>query len=196
MNLSQADLLYLKWSLLTFILTLVLGLSAVFIAKNYSASAQNSQRVTRQQLSDARKNLNAARDDAENMAIYTQEFSAIQKRDIIGEESRLTLIESLEALRQQNRVLDFKYTIAPQQPYKSVPVLESGNFDLLYSPMTLQIDLLHEGQLINLIDSMSRDMGGWFILEKCMLARNTIGAAQLQANCNGGWLTMKNRNAK
>jgi hypothetical protein len=196
MNLSQVNMTYLKWSLITFVLTLVLGLSTVFIAKNYTANAQKTQHSTRQQLSEARKNLRASRDDAENMAIYRQEYSAIQKRNIIGDESRLSLIESLEALRQQNRVLDFKYTIAPQQPYKSVPVLDSGNFDLLYSPMTLQIDLLHEGQLISLFDSMRRDIDGWFILERCTLTPSIVGTAQLQANCAGGWLTMKNRNAK
>ena len=196
MNFSQADLPYLKWSLLSFFLALLIGGSAILIAKNYLASAQDTQRATRQQLADARKNLSAARDDKENMATYTKEYSAILQRDIIGEESRLNLIEALESLRQRNRVRDFKYAIAPQQPYKPTPAQDSGNFDLLFSPMTLQIELLHEGQLINFFDSLRRDIGGWFILEKCTLTRSDVGVAQLKADCAGGWLTMKNRNGK
>ncbi len=202
MTFSQSDLPYIKWSLLTFLVTLTIGGSAVFISQQFAHNAQNAKLAAQQQLTEARSKLNAARDDLENMATYTKEYSAIQRREIIGDEQRLDLIEGLETLRQRNRVLDFKYAIAPQQPYKPVMALDSGNFDLKLSPMTLQIELLHEGQLINFFDSLRRDMNGWFILEKCALerspgsAQNGISSAQLKADCTGGWLTMKNRNAK
>lgn len=202
MTFSQADLPQIKWSLLTFLLTLTIGGSAVFISQKYANSAQVAKRVAQQQLTEARNKLNASHDDQQNMATYTKEYSAIQRREIIGEEQRLNLIEALETLRQQNRVIDFKYAITPQQPYKPVPALDSGNFDLKLSAMKLQFDLLHEGQLINFFDSLRHDMNGWFILEKCTLERNTgsaqndISSAQLKADCTGGWLTMKNRNSK
>lgn len=196
MNFSQADFPYIKWSLLAFILTLTIGGTAVFIAQKFSNNAQIAKRDAQQQLNDARNKLSAARDDQTNMATYTKEYSVIQQREIIGDEQRLTLIEGLEALRKHSRVHDLKYTIAPQQPYKPAITLESGNFDLKLSPMKLQIELLHEGQLINLCDSLRRDMKGWFILEKCSLERSSGSTAQLKADCSGGWLTMKNRTGK
>lgn len=200
MSFSQADLPQIKWSLLTFLLILTTGGSAVFFSQKYANDAQNARLAAQQQLTDARNKLNAARDDQVNMSTYTKEYSAIQRREIIGEEQRLNVIEGLEAMRKSNRVVDLKYAIAPQQPYKPAPALDSGNFDLRLSAMTLQFELLHEGQLINFFDSMRRDMNGWFILEKCTLernpgsAQNDAPAAQLKADCAGGWLTMKNRN--
>jgi len=196
MTFSQSDLPYIKWSLLTFLLTLTIGGSAVFISRNYALNAQGAKRTAQQQLNEARTKLNAARDDQENMATYTKEYSAIQRREIIGDEQRLNLIEELETLHRRNRVLDFKYAIAPQQTYKPAPALDSGNFDLRLSPMTLQIELLHEGQLINFFDSLRRDINGWFILDRCALERVSGSTAQLKADCAGGWLTLKNRNAK
>ena len=196
MTFSQSDLPHIKWSLLTFLLTLTIGGSAVFISQKIAKNAQNSRLAAQQQLSDARNKLNAAHDDQLNMAEYTKEYSAIQRRDIIGDEQRLNLIEGLETLRKHNRVLDFKYAIAPQQPYKPAPALNSGNFDLRLSPMTLKFELLHEGQLINFFDSLRRDINGWFILERCALERVSESTAQLKADCAGGWLTLKNRNAK
>lgn len=196
MTLSQADLPYIKWSLLTFIITLAIGGSAVFFSQKFATNAQNAKRAAQQQLNDARSKLSAARDDQANMAAYTQEYSAIQHREIIGDEQRLNLIEGLDSLRRRNRVLDFKYAIAPQQPYKPVPALDSGNFDLKISNMTLQFELLHEEQLINFFDSLRRDMNGWFILDRCSLEKSATAPAQLKADCAGGWLTMKNRNAK
>jgi len=196
MTFSLSDLPQIKWSLWTFLLTLTIGGSAVFISQKYADNAQNVKRAAQQQLTEARSKLNAARNDQENMAHYTKEYSAIQRREIIGDEQRLNLIEGLETLRKRNRVLDFKYAIAPQQPYKPAPALDSGNFDLKLSPMTLQIELLHEGQLINFFDSLRHDMNGLFILDLCTLERISGSAAQLKADCAGGWLTLKNRNAK
>ncbi len=196
MTFSQSDLPYIKWSLLTFVTVLTIGGSAVFISQNYADNALKAKRTAQQQMSDARNKLNAAHDDLKNMAEYTKEFSSIQRRDVIGDEQRLNLIEGLEALRQYHRVLGFTYGIAPQQPYQPNPALDSGNFELKLSPMKLQLELLHEGQLISFFDSLRRDMKGWFILEQCTLERNTTANAQLKADCAGGWLTMKSRNAK
>ena len=196
MTFSQADLPHIKWSLITFLLTLAIGAGAVLSTQKYAKNAQASLRTAQQQLTEARSKVSAARDDQENMATYTKEYSLIQQRDILGEEQRLNLIEGLDNLRRRNIVFDFKYSISPQQPYKSVTPLNSGNFDLKFSPMKLQIELLHEGQLINFFNSLRRDMSGWFILEQCALERSQCAVAQLKADCTGGWLTLKNRNAK
>lgn len=196
MTFSRNDLSHLKLSLLTLLITLAIGGSAVFFSQRFAHNAQQARQEAQRQLADARSRLNAARDDQENMAAYTKEYTAIYRREIIGDEQRLNLIEGLETLRQRKRVLDFKYAIAPQQPYKTVPALDSGNFDLQLSNMTLQIELLHEGQLINFFDSLRRDINGWFVLDKCTMERAPGATAQLKAECAGGWLTLKNRNAK
>jgi hypothetical protein len=196
MNFSQEDFPYIKLSLLTFLITLAIGGSITFFSQKYAHNAQSAKRTAQQQLNDARSKLNAARDDQANMAEYTKEYSAIQKRGLIGDEQRLNIIEGLDTLRRQNRVLDFKYSMAPQQPYKPAPALDSGNFDIKFSSMKLQFNLLHEEQLIRFFDSLRRDMNGWFIIEKCSLERAPGEVAQLKADCAGGWLTMKNRNGK
>jgi hypothetical protein len=196
MTFSREDLPQIKWSLITFLATLLIGGSAVFIAQKSTTRALQEKNAAQQQLNDARNKLNAARDDQANMAEYTKEYSVIQRRGLIGDEQRLSLIEGLDALRKRNKVLDFKYAITPQQPYKPVPALDSGNFELKISSMTLQFELLHEEQLINFFDSMRQDINGWFILDHCTLERTAGSTAQLKADCGGGWLTMKNRNGK
>ena len=196
MTFSQSDFPNIKWSLLTFLLVLTLGGSAVFFSQKFTHKTQTSLFNAQQQLKEARNRLNAARDDQANMSDYTQEYSAIQRLDIIGDEQRLNLIEDLDILRRRNRVIDFKYTIAPQQIYTPSPVLDSGNFILKNSNVKLQFELLHEEQLINFFDSLRHDINGWFILDKCSLERVSSTTAQLKADCDGGWFTMKNRNAK
>jgi hypothetical protein len=114
-------------------------------------------------------------------------------------------MEGLEKIRQQHRVLDFKYAIAPQQSYVPNPALDTGNFEIKQSGVSLQLDLLHEEQLIDFIELLRKNIKGWFIIEHCTLDRTgTAGAsgtalgsiigAQLKADCAGGWLTMNNKN--
>jgi hypothetical protein len=194
MTFLQSDLPYIKWSLSTLLIVLVVGGSAVFTGQKWADNAHKAKQAAQQQVSDARNKLNAARDDLQNMSTYTKEFSSIQRLGIIGDEQRLNLIEDLDSLRNRKRVLDFKYGISPQQPYKPSPALDSGNFDLKISPMKLQLDLLHEGQFINFVDSLRRDVRGWFILNKCTLEPSSGTLVRLKADCEGGWLTMKNRN--
>ncbi|HYR06033.1 MAG TPA: hypothetical protein VEP71_05055, partial [Gallionella sp.] len=83
------------------------------------------------------------------------------------------------------------------------PPVDSGNFNIHYSEMKLRFDLLHEGQLLNFFDALRTDIKGWYQLDGCSLQRS-IGAinednapptAYLRAECNGGWITLKNRNA-
>lgn len=194
MNFTQADLPHIKWSLFTLLLILAIGGSAVYVAQKYAVNAKKNRLNAEQQLRDARNKLNSARDDLQNMSTYLKEFSAIQQRGIIGNEERLALIEDLDNLRRRNIVLDFKYGIAPQQSYKPQIMVDSGNFEMKQSPMTLQLELLHEGQLLRFFDRLRNDVNGWFILDKCDLERNP-GTTTLKADCSGGWLTLKNRNA-
>jgi hypothetical protein len=135
------------------------------------------------------------------MTIYAHEYHALVESKIIGGEQRLDWIEGMDKIRKQNHVLDFKYTIAPQQPYTPPLPVDSGDYDLKLSTMTLHFDLLHEDQLIDFFDALRREMKGRFILDHCALERTSAApengtVPQLKADCSGGWLTLQKRGAK
>lgn len=197
MSFSSADIPEIKWSLSAFIASLVLAVLLFNVSDRYKQNALADKKSAQEQLAQARTQLAAAQDDYENMATYKLEYETLESQKVIGNEQRLDWMEGLDKIRKQGLVKDFKYTIAPQQNYTPAPPLASGNFDLRLSPMTLQIDLLHEEQLSNLFSAISSQMQGWFILERCELSSGetpTSGLSSLKADCTGGWLTMKNRN--
>ncbi len=199
MTFSSSDLPHIRWSLLTFLIVLAVSASAIFLIQKMDDSAQRTKKAVQLQLNEARNKYNAARDDRDNLSTYAAEYDAWVKHKVIGDEQRLDLLEGLEALRKQNRVLDFKYTIAPQLAYTPAPAADSGNFDLKQSGMTLQLQLLHEEQLVTFFDTLRHDMKGWFMLDHCSVERaatSTSSATQLKADCAGNWLTIKNRNTK
>jgi hypothetical protein len=195
MRLSIADLPILKWSLGVFALSIALSGGIISLSNTYLAHSLKDSQAAQQRLFDARAQLVAAQNDAENMSAYAYEYNSLQAQKVIGDEQRLDWMEGLEKLRQQGSVLDFKYTIAPQQGYTPNPPLDAGNFKLSRSSMTLQIDLLHEEQLLHLFSDMRSKLNGWFMLDGCTISRTNPAQelAPLKADCTGGWFTMKNK---
>jgi hypothetical protein len=197
MSISFDDLQALKTSLVAFLFSIVFAIVLLSYIEDPQIQAVKDRQIARQSLVDARAQLTAAQNDLQNMAIYQQEYQALEAQKIIGNEQRLDWIEGLEKLRKQGVVQDFQYAIAPQQGYSPNPPLELGSFTLNLSPMTLQVDLLHEEQLLHLFTALHNQTQGWFILDRCSLSKSVElngSTTSLRANCAGGWLTMKNRN--
>jgi len=206
---SKSDFHHIKWGLLVFLFVLCAGGAAIVVSKNFVHRSQRDQSDAKLQLIEARNQLANAKQDRENMKTYTLEYNNLLERNIIGNDQRLDWIEGMDKLRKQNLVLDFKYTVAPQKPYTPNVPLDSGNFDLNLSDMTLQFELLHEEQLTAFFDALRAGIKGWFILDHCSLERTAAvpddyendlfpsrTIPRLRAECTGGWLTLKNMNTK
>jgi hypothetical protein len=200
MTFSRSDLPIIKWSLITVSLSLVLGLSAIWVSNDYVTDALKSQQFEQKKLREARETLLSVQSDLANLASFSKEYESLQKRKVIGNEQRLDWVDDLKKLRTHNYVLDFKYTISPQIPYVPKPALDTGNFDVKLSNMSLQFDLLHEEQLLRFFSALRTDLNGWFIIDHCLIDRvasdSKDSVVALKAECVGGWLTMQNRNTK
>lgn len=202
MKFSASDFPLIRWSILAICASAIASAVILYSSGKYAENTQKDRRNAQTMLSDARNRLAAAFQDQENMANYADEYGALIEQKIIGDDQRLDWMEGLEKIRQKNLVTDFRYNIAPQKIYAPQPPIDSGNFDIHYSEMKLQLNLLHEAQLLNFFDALRSDIKGWYQLEGCTLQRTGAGneneqtaATRLKAECSGGWITLKNRNA-
>ncbi len=197
---SKSDFPLLKWSFLACTLSLLLSGGAIWLSSDYVDQSLKARQQAQLHLIDARKQLNDAQSDFENMSIYAREYASLVDYKIIGGEQRLDWMEGLAKLHQNQLLVDFKYTIAPQQNYSPSPTLDMGNFDLKLSGLSLQLDLVHEMQMIKFFDALRSNIRGWFIIDHCTLERagtnspgEVLPVTQLKADCTGGWITMKKK---
>lgn len=195
MSFSVADIPEVKFSLSAFVISLALAAGLISFSDSYLEKAKQQRQAAQKQLNDARTQLATAQSDKENMATYQAEFEALQSQKIIGNEPRLDWSERLEKLRKQGLVIDFKYNIAPQQSYAAPAGTDPGSFTLHLSPMSLQLDLLHEMQLLQFLTEMRAQLPGWFILDQCAVSAAPPQGGALKADCMGGWFTMKRGSA-
>lgn len=205
MKCSRVDFLLMRWSILAICASSLVSTVLLYGSGEYAERSLQERRNAQNMLNDARNRLAAASEDRENMGIYAHEYGALIESRAIGDDQRLDWMEGMEKIRQKNLVTGFSYTIAPQRIYTSLSPVDSGNFDIRYSEMKLQIDLLHEGQLPDFFNALRSEIKGWYQLEGCVLQRaaaavNNDGSianatAHLKAECSGGWVTLKNRDA-
>lgn len=204
MKFSASDFPLIRWSILAICVSSLVSAIALYSSGGYAEKSLSQWRNAQAKLNDARSRLSAAHQDRQNMDTYAIEYGALIDNKIIGDDQRLDWIEGLEKIRQQNLVTDFSYAIAPQKIYTPQPPVDSGNFDIRYSEMKLQIDLLHEEQLADFFKALGSLVKGWYQLEGCTLQRtsqvdvedaNSTATAHIRAECSGGWITLRNRNA-
>ena len=196
MRFSRTDFPLIRWSLATISASALLSSVILYGSSQYSNQKELKLSTAQRQLNEARRSLAAAHQDQVNLSDYSAEYGVLEEQNVIGDDHRLDWMEGLEKLRRQNLVVDFRYNIAPQKNYTPQPAIDSGNFNIHYSEMKLQFDLLHEGQLLHFFDALRNQIKGQYQLEGCTLHRNDAveNAAHIKAECRGGWITLKNRN--
>lgn len=200
MRFSKSDFPLMRWSIAAICASALLSSVILYSSSQYSDRQKLNLHSAQRQLNDARKRLTSAREDRENLSVYSAEYGVLEEQNIIGDEHRLDWIEGFEKLRRQNLALDFRYNIAPQKSYAPQPAIDGGNFNIHYSEMKLQFDLLHEGQLLTFFNALRSQIKGQYQLEGCTLQRNDAAEdagtpTHIKAECSGGWITLKNRNA-
>lgn len=205
MKFSKSDFPLIRWSVLAICVSSLVSAIVLYSSGEYAEKSLKEWRNAKTMLGNARNRLAAANQDRENMDIYASEYGPLIENKVIGDDQRLDWMEGLEKVRQQNLVTNFSYAIAPQKIYRPQPPIDGGSFDIRHSEMKLQIDLLHEEQLPDFFNALRSRIKGWYQLEGCALQRSaainedndsvTATTAHIRAECSGGWITLKNRNA-
>jgi type II secretory pathway pseudopilin PulG len=201
MKFSNADFYQVRWNLLAILTAILLSSLILYSSTQYAQTTQKDQRIAQSQLNDARNQFAMATQDQASLADFSKEYDTLEKNKIIGDDHRLDWMEGLEKIRNQNHVVDFRYSIAPQKIYAPQPAIDSGNFDIHYSEMKLQFDLRHEGQLLDFFDALRSQIQGRYQVESCTVQRDDAAEdagtpMHLKGECNGGWITLKNRNVQ
>jgi hypothetical protein len=201
MKFSASDFPLMRGSLVAICTSALLSGVILYSSTRYAVQNETNLNNAQRQINESRNRLTEAHSDQENLSVYSAEYGILEEQNIIGDDHRLDWMEGLEKLRSQNLALDFRYNIAPQKAYIPQPAIDSGNFNMHYSEMKLQFDLLHEGQLLKFLDALRKQVKGHYQIEGCSLTRNeaeadaSTPAMHIKAECNGGWITLKSRNA-
>lgn len=198
MNLEKQDWQKLRAPLLIMAVVIMAGSALFGTAQYYSqhqeVALQNQQNLLnaarqRYQLSGAEKNM---------ITEYLPKYQMLISRGFVGEEQRIAWVENLREQHKIQKLFGIKYSISPQEKYTPAFLGNTGGFTLNRSVMKLELDMLHEGDLLQLTEGLSIENATPFILRECEINRLNPGSqisnqlvANLHALCELDWLTLR-----
>jgi hypothetical protein len=197
MSLTQQDWRKLRYPIVGLGVALVLVGMLVSFADQYRKKNEIALQAQQNLLNQARQKFQSSGLEKETIMRYLPEYNDLLAKGFIGEERRIEWIETLRQIHAQHKLFSIDYSIGLQENYKPSFLSNLGDFVLHRSVMSIKLDMLHEGDLLALIDGLHEQTTP-FIVRDCEISR-PVGAlvnakdvaANMQANCEVDWLTLR-----
>jgi hypothetical protein len=197
MSLNPQDWRKLRYPIIGLGAALVLVGLLVSFADQYRKENETALQTQQNLHNQAHQKLQSSGLEKETIMQYLPAYNDLLASGFIGEERRIEWIEALRQIHAQHKLFSIDYSIGLQESYKPSFLPNLGNFRLNRSVMSLKLDMLHEGDILALIEGL-REQSTPFIVRDCEISR-PIGAlvnvkneaANMQANCEIDWLTLR-----
>lgn len=195
MKLSPQDWRKLRNPMISLGLALIFSVLLVLFSQQYQIKAGQALQQQQGALNQARQRYQSSGLEKETIVKYLPSYQRLISSGFIGEERRIEWVDNLRTIHQENKLFGINYNIASQEDYKPTFPLNPGPFVLRRSVMKLDLSMLHEGDLITLIDALRARETTPFILSDCEITRVATSTANKlapnsQASCELDWLTM------
>lgn len=174
---------------------LIMG-ALISFAYYYSQQQQKALENQKNQLNNARQRYQSSGSEKDIITEYLPKYRKLIDKGFVGEERRIEWVDELRMQHKQHKLYGIQYNISQQEEYKPTFALNLGAFALHRSIMRLELDMLHEGDILKLLESMANNDTPPFMLRSCELLRlnhsNTFNQLipNLHAKCELDWLTI------
>ncbi|HXN16451.1 MAG TPA: hypothetical protein VN878_08730 [Usitatibacter sp.] len=196
--LTRQGLLELRAAWLILFVSIVISAGIVagssWLLEREKGDAVNSSR----RLREAHARLDSARRERESLQESAEVYRTLVERGLLQSERRLDLVELVNSLRAKHQLFGLDYEIAPQRALALGGGRAFNSVDVLASRVKLRIRALHEGDVIDFVEALSRSQQGFYPVDRCALRRlevtivNTL-QPRVEADCALEWITLKEK---
>ena len=198
---TAADFKKIQWNLLFLFLALGLGVAAVYGAKQFAQKVQVTHQQAKNERNDVRNKLARAQDEEIELRAKIARHQQMTAMGVIGQEHRLDWVERIRQIKQDRKLIDLQYELSPQKQVDSAIVPVDGpGFEVMASPMKLQLQMLHENDLLSFLgDVRSSSTQAYVRPKQCSLqrlppqAKEQPNSALLKADCHLDWITLREK---
>ncbi|MDI1308207.1 MAG: hypothetical protein PSV17_02070 [Methylotenera sp.] len=198
MKLNKQDWQRLQVPIVLLVVVVIAVIALFALAQQFTSEQENALQQQQNLLNSARQRYQSSGVEKQMMTEYLPQYQALINKGLVGEERRLEWVDELRKQHQLNKLFSIKYSIGLQEPYKPSFASNLGGFVLNRSIMTLDLDMLHEEDILQLTEALGKKNEEVFMLRDCEITRlNSGGAlsnqliANLHAKCELDWLTLR-----
>ena len=195
--LNNIDWHFLKRPLIFFLVCLILLAVFIVSGQQFEKGKLDVYNNTNASLSRTHKNYNKLVEDLDLLLQYTQKYDSYKSTGLLGDERRLTWIETLESINEKLRLPTLTYSLNPQESFTANQLRVEKNVTINSTPMGLNMALLHEQDLLSVFENIDSEIANLFTIDSCKISRlsgkdtalNTK-KANLSSNCLMRWITV------
>ncbi|MFA6313929.1 MAG: hypothetical protein WCV99_07055 [Sterolibacterium sp.] len=192
MNPVANNLKRIRWNLALFLATALIGAAMLYYSRTLWTDAQKVHKQATAKRGEVQGKLANAQNEEKELLEKFAHYQDIVARGYIGSERRLDWVEQIRKIKTTRKLLDVLYELEPQQ------VLDGTNasgFDFMVSNMRLQMQLLHEEDLLVFLADLRDSMRAYTSVKNCNVMRQTRpgSSIQLSADCSIDWITLRER---
>jgi hypothetical protein len=139
----------------------------------------------------------AVDDEARLVREYFPYVIDLHEHGVLGPELRLDWIEVLQQADRRLGLPSLHYRIGAQAEYQPAHPFHNGSYRIYYSPMQIDIDLLHEGDLHAFFVELDRRGLGIYSVASCRLSRlhseinHEAAEGNIRAECALFWFNIR-----
>lgn len=200
MKLDAKDFKRLQWAIALLVVMAAVGGGAVWTTLQMKKNSEKAFQEATAARRDIQSKLSRARVEEQELRDKIARFQALKARGLIGPEQRLDWIETVARIKAARRISRLDYEFAPQRPVDASILpggASAGGFEIMSSQMHLQLQLLHEGELLAFLAELRNAVQALVQVRSCSIERIARGAAdpansaQLKAECILEWITLR-----
>jgi hypothetical protein len=200
MKLDANDFKQLQWSIAFLVIMTVVGAGSVWTTQQWKKSSEKAFQEATAARRDMQAKLARASEEQQELRDKIARFQALKSKGYIGPEQRLDWIETIARIKAARRIIKLDYEFAPQRPVDAALLpggASAGGFEIMSSTMQLQLELLHEGELLAFLAELRDTVQALVKVRSCNIERIASGnggrgnLAQLKADCTLEWITLK-----
>lgn len=174
------------------------GVAAVLVTSGLLKNARLDNATAHAHLRASEERLAHINDERQNRLRQIETWRGMVARGRVGEERQTQWIERIRAAVERRRLSDVRPVFSGVRM-----IAGKSGAETVVRGMTLRMPLLHENDLIDLLDDLRQSVPAHLRLRRCVVTwRETDGAsvsapslAQLDAECAIEWITWRIRKA-
>lgn len=200
MKLDARDFKRLQWSIAFLVIMALVGGGSVWITLRMKESGEKAAREATAARTEIQSKLSRARVEEQELRGKIESFETLRSRGYIGAERRLDWIEAIARIKAARNIDKLDYDFSPQRPVDANILpggASAGGFEIMSSQMQMRVQLLHEGELLALLEDLRGAVQAMVQVRACTLERLAPDSAdrgnnaQLKAECTLEWITLK-----
>ncbi len=194
---NKIDWFYLRRPLVIIVVSIMVSGAFAVAGYHYEKTQRDEYQAALSTLRSTHKLYSNIINDIDLLDQYRSLYSEYKSSGLVGEERRLSWIESLESTNEVLRLPTLTYNLNPQEDFKRPGFKLKRGVAVMSSPMDLTIGMLHEEDLFALLEGLRLSIQNLFTVDSCSIIRSSpvdrslnTKKANLRTLCTIRWVTI------